>query len=169
MIRAAACRRSGFTLTEMLAVMAILPFVVGFGGLILLLAMRSSTTAAGTLRGIVARSHLADRFRSDVGQSIAAPESWREWKRSPTCLILQWPDDDAVVYHVSGKSIERQLVRGESILRTVFPIGSGDSIAEFETVAAGARRIVVLRLGEQRFHSRTWEIEVSAPLGGDHP
>jgi prepilin-type N-terminal cleavage/methylation domain-containing protein len=160
-------RRPGFTLTEMLAVMATLPIVIGFGGLMLLLAMRASTTAAGTLRSLVARSHLADRFRADVGQATAAPESWRDWTQSPTCLILQMPDDAPVVYHITDTSVERLHIRGESTVRTTFRAGGAHAIAEFEMAAAEDRRVAVLRLGEQRFHNRIWEVEVAAPLGGD--
>jgi prepilin-type N-terminal cleavage/methylation domain-containing protein len=100
-------RRRGFTLLEMLAVMAGLAIVAVMGVTIIAGAFKihQSTSAAHTR----ANQHetFVDQFRADVARATSAPTSLDKWTAGPTCLILQTASDSQIVYVEAEGRLER--------------------------------------------------------------
>ena len=61
-------RRPAFTLLELLAVIWVLALIMGFGGVLLLAAIRTDQLAGNTIHSIVRNGELADLFRAGGGK-----------------------------------------------------------------------------------------------------
>ncbi|HTK76189.1 MAG TPA: prepilin-type N-terminal cleavage/methylation domain-containing protein [Gemmataceae bacterium] len=159
--------RAGFTLLEMLVVIFAMSIAFGFGGTILLAALRIDQAGAATLRLMAWRTELADQFRSDVARADAAPQRLGELTAGPTCLILHRPDGGHIVYqwHDDGR-LERIARAADGETRRVLPVGASNVTVEFGR-GDGARPLMTLRLVETPPSGSARRVEVSALLGGD--
>jgi prepilin-type N-terminal cleavage/methylation domain-containing protein len=100
-------RRSGFTLIEMLCVMALL-VLLGFGLAVLFrevfLVQRSQSQGFDK---VLQTSTLADQFRRDVAQAQAAPAEWQDIKADANTLILEPKTGDRIVYRWHAGELHR--------------------------------------------------------------
>jgi hypothetical protein len=158
--------RRAFTLIEMCAVMATLGITLSLGAIILLVAMRSNQVGGATLLQIRLCTDVGDTFRADVASAVAVPATLDNWRRSPTCLILQRTGDERVVYDWQNGQLTRTVRKAERESRTVLSIGISDIAVEFEALD-GARPVIQMRVIESRGHGASRRSEFAAALGGD--
>jgi hypothetical protein len=168
MMRAGGGRRPGFSLIEMIAVIAGLTVATTLGTVILIGAFQVERSAAATLQRVNDRAGLADLFRDDVSTAVAAPESLGDVKAGPTFLLLRQPDGSHVVYRWIENHLERGVLPETAAPRPV-PLGMSCDGAELLRGGPG-QRLITLRLQEapgpagiRRAH------DISAALGGDRP
>ena len=116
--------RRGFTLIEMLVVMALLTMLTGVLVLLLKETLQVERLQAKAFDKVLQDSALADQFRADVAQAESAPREWRDFKADRRTLILQMPDGDHVVYlQQEDTLLRRAFENGKESVRTL-PLGS---------------------------------------------
>jgi prepilin-type N-terminal cleavage/methylation domain-containing protein len=155
--------RRGVSLLEMLIAMAVIGVALNLGAILVLAAMRTDQMSAETMRRIARQTQLADLFRDDVAKSIAAPDEWGEYKRSPTCLILRQPGDRWVVYRVDGSMIQQITRTPEGEARRPIEVGPSEADIEFDR----GDGVIILRVTERHKHLPGQQREIRAALGGD--
>jgi hypothetical protein len=171
MIQSRARRGAGFALIEALAMMISLGAGMALGGAALILALQTERAADQTHRTLVERRALAEQFRADVNRATATLDQAvigaDEVVASPTCLILEQPGEEQVVYLWLSGRLERVEVKGDKTLWRTLPVGVGVAGLEF-TRPAGRDGLVTLRLRlATRKGSMERHVELSAALGGD--
>lgn len=162
--RSASAARPGVSLLEMAAVIWLDVILLMVGMAALMGALKLEQSAAGSLQRGKGLGMVADQFRADVSQAVAAPERLDDLKASPTCLILRRTDGKHVAYRWDNGRLER-----------AEPAGAGASwqpLPRLPTFSAGgftrSGRLIALRLSEARGPSgMTRPVEVVAALGGD--
>jgi hypothetical protein len=152
----------------MVALMGALMIVITLGAGILVAALRVERSAAATLERLNHRILLADLFRTDVGQAVAAPEGVEKVNAGPACLILRRADGSHVFYRWAEDHLERGVLPETAAPR---PVPLGLDCAGVEFVRGGPeQRLITLRLREAPGPSgiiRTHDI--CATRGGDLP
>jgi hypothetical protein len=159
-------RRAGFTLLEVLVVMWAMTLALGLGAALFVAALRADQVSAVTLRRLSHWGELADQFRADVAEAVAAPDRLDALTRGATCLILRTPGGTHVVYQWEKGQLERIVRAADGETRRVVPVGSKDVRVEFG-YTDGDRPLITLRLLESPVRGVAWPTEVSAALGGD--
>jgi Tfp pilus assembly protein FimT len=158
-------RRAGFSLLEMLVMMAALSVVLALGGAVLLTVMRADRVGAATLRDLTRHTELADQFRGDVARATAAPDRLGELTAGPTCLILQ-TGHETIIYRWQDSHLDRVVRAGDKEMRRQIALNAENSTVEF-TRPAGDRPILAVRVIETSPHGAKQQSEISAALGGD--
>jgi len=163
--------RQGFTLLEVMGLMASLVTAMLLGGTILIGALQTQQLASGAKRRLVQRNELVDQFRSDVARAVATTDSFtfgeEKQTASPTCLILTRPDKRQVVYLWSAKQLGRWEPVGDKLQGRQLPVGSDCTGVEF-VVGTGDRALVTMRLKVKGPKDKPDQpIEFTAVLGGD--
>jgi prepilin-type N-terminal cleavage/methylation domain-containing protein len=158
-------RRRGFSLVELLCVMALLAVV----GLILALLLRQTLDAERTqsdsFNQMLLRNALADQFRGDVSRADKQLDTWREFGAGADTLILHMPDDKHIVYRWQDGELERMTFTGDKETKRTVPLGHKELKVEIDASQRLARlRLRALHLGKV-LPGRTTEI--TAALGGD--
>jgi prepilin-type N-terminal cleavage/methylation domain-containing protein len=157
--------RAGYSLLEMLAVMAVLAFILGLGGALLLTAMRADQVGAATLHQMSMHDELADQFRADVARATETPAELGNLKAGPNCLILK-TDAGHVVYHWHDRKLDRIVRANGQESRRPVAISSEDTSVEFVR-PAGDRPIITVRVLQTLPKTAKRTTEISAALGGD--
>lgn len=98
--------RSGFTLLEMLIVLAFVGLLMTMLGSAIWSLTRINGAAAQTFSDLQSESALADRFRGDLAEAKDAPEFAADFQGSPLCSF-QGVDGTVIIYKSSGSTIER--------------------------------------------------------------
>jgi len=129
--------RIAFSLIEMLGVLAVLGAALTISTLMLATMIRSERLTRDTGDRLAWRGNLAAQFRDDVHATVALPEHWSAFNRTPSCLILQMPGDKHVVYDFR----DGQLIRIEGAKRQRLPLPQKENV---EFSVEGSR--VILRL-----------------------
>jgi len=159
------CRRTAFTLLEMLGVMAMVTLLLGFGMALILTAMRSDQAASATLRDLAHHGELADQFRADVARADAAPDSLGDLQAGPACLILHTGKEHVAYRWRDGKLV--RAVRGDGP-ETSRPVALSKENTTVEFVrTAGDRPMITVRVTETVPRAMPRVTEISAALGGD--
>jgi hypothetical protein len=167
-MKRASGRRPGFSLLEMIAVMAGVTIATTLGIVILIGAFKVERSAAASLQRLNDRAGLADLFRDDVSAAVAVPEGLGDVQAGPTCLLLRQADGSHVVYRWTDNHLERGVLPEKAAPR---PVTLGMSCDGAELLRGGpGQRLITLRLqetpgpsGVRRSH------DISAALGGDRP
>jgi prepilin-type N-terminal cleavage/methylation domain-containing protein len=157
--------RPGFTLIEVLTVMAALSIVVVLLAVVLGGAVRLQRASAASLDRMGAWHEVVDQFRADVAQTTDAPERWQEEAAGPACLILALGQDRHVVYRwEQGRLLRTESAGGGTHRREV---ALGDADLEFGRPEADGRllRLRLFRAGKDG--RRQQAAEILAALGGD--
>lgn len=155
--------RRGFSLLELLLVMAVLTIALNFSAVLILSAMRVDQMSAETMHRMTRLTQLADLFRDDVAAAVAARETWGQYQRGPTCAILQGPGDQWVVYQFKNGMIERVARTSEGESRRPIALGPAEATVEFDKAGA----VLILRITEQHKGMAGLSTEIKAALGGD--
>src|SRR5579862_3328402 len=112
--------RCGFTLIEMLVVMALLTMLTGILVLLLKETLQIERSQAKGFDKALQNNALADQFRADVAQAESASQVWQTFKADRRTLILQMPDGDHVVYVQQGDTLLRRAFEtGKQSVRTL--------------------------------------------------
>ncbi len=169
MIRSTPSRDSGYLLSEMLIVMMALGAGMALGGAALILALQTQRTADQTFQKLVQRRALAEQFRGDVHWATSTLPAWLdqdEVASSPTCLILQGPGTEKVIYRWVSGQLERIEIKDNQASWRPLPVGPG--VIGLELTPHPERGVITMKLleagpkgGAERY------FELSAALGGD--
>jgi prepilin-type N-terminal cleavage/methylation domain-containing protein len=161
-------KRTGFSLLEVLCVMALLAIV---GGILILLLRETLGVERAQAEGferIVQGNTLVDQFRSDVAQAEKAPPSWEAFKADPHTLILEMKKNAYVVYLWQKDRLQRRTYAGNKLTgERTLPLPSQISV-EFVRADADSK-LVRLRLHRSRGTDPLpgQSLEIAAALGGD--
>jgi hypothetical protein len=158
-------QRPATSLVEMLLVMALLliGMVVGVAAITGLLRVEKAANDAS--QRLTERMNLASQFRTDVSQSVAAPEKADDEMAGPTCLLLRKPDGAHIVYRWSEGRLRRRDSR-EPAEGAVVLTAEGATVEFKRTDGDPARLTLHLTemIGRQTSARLT---EITATLGGD--
>jgi len=164
--------RQGFTLLEMVATMGTMVAAFFLGGTILIGALQTEQAATTAGRRMLDRNALANQFRGDIAEAVAAPTAFEFGQKKetarPTCLILAWPDKRAIVYLWAGGELWRWDTSGGKLLKQRLSVGSDCTGVEFMRGPPGENPLHTMRLklkGPTGKPDRT--IELNAVQGGD--
>lgn len=159
--------RAGFSLVEVLVVMALLGFLMSYATITLWAMVRIQQADARHYHNLIRHNTLADRFRDDVGNAAAAPEALGILRVNPQCLILRRADGVNVVYSIGDNGLERLELNGDfepTAVLNVYELHEGQHI---EFAADNAGRLLTLRITDVgEFHQKP-AVEIMAALGGD--
>ena len=160
-------RRSGFTLLEIMVVIAALGLIMLLGTVTLLGTMRIERATESVFHRLSAHADLSDQFRLDVARANAAPDKLEKLVAGPTCLLLRLADGHHVAYRFEAGVLTRSELDGASTTQRTMPLGSELVRVEFGR-AESAPKMITLRLTEPpgRTLSRH-PIEITATMGGD--
>jgi hypothetical protein len=159
-------RRPGFSLIEVLALMAGLAAALALLGIVLVGALKLEQAGTGALHRLAARRDLAEQFRADVARAAEAPPRWQEDAAGPSCLILGDGKNRHVVYRWEGQRLLRVEFVGDEGHRREVGLGGGPSAVEFER--SGGGRLLTLKLSAVRKDGvKQPSATITAALGGD--
>jgi hypothetical protein len=128
--------------------------------------IRIERAAAAVFQRIEARAELADQFRDDVAQAVAAPEALGNERAGADCLILRRPDGTHVVYRWASDRLDRMELHGEKRTGHRIEIGSEQAIVRFGRPAKDTG-LITLELEETLKNGITkGYVAFVAPLGG---
>jgi prepilin-type N-terminal cleavage/methylation domain-containing protein len=161
-------KRRGFTLVELLCVMAMLAVI----GLVMALLLRETLDVermqTAGFDQMLQRNALADQFRADVAQAEKVLAEWRDYKGGADTLILQKSKDSHVVYRWNEGSLQRKSFEGQQEVERTLQVGGKDVRVEFIDADS---KLVRLRLRTMRdgkaVSGRT--VEIAAAVKGDAP
>jgi hypothetical protein len=118
---------------------------------------------------IMQNNALADQFRADVAQALAAPLEWQQYKADKRTLILSAPDIGEVVYILNGDNVLRRLFHNDGkISEHTLPVGGESVSAKFDRSAQNPKLLRLLVHGTRAgtpLEGQTLAIAVA--LGGD--
>jgi prepilin-type N-terminal cleavage/methylation domain-containing protein len=157
-------RRSGFSLLELLAVMAILGILIAMTFATMAGTIRTEQASVASFHKLAVQSALADGFRADVAQAKSAPDKFDTFVKSPTCLILELPDRSHIVYRWAKGRLTRTTRSGKAKGEQPLPLGEKRATAEFSWSGEPAHALLTLRLKGQALAP----LEITAALGGDN-
>jgi hypothetical protein len=161
--------RPGFTLFEISLVIGALAVVALVGAVMLWSGFKVEKSASATLNRLMVRGQLADQFRTDVAQAIAALDRLEKDKAGPHCLILRATDGRHIIYVWDGGFLQRTERNGDRETYHDMGLETGCEGGEFSRSGpAGGIITLTLRLADsrERIHA-TRSVEIAAALGGD--
>jgi type II secretory pathway component PulJ len=158
--------RGGFTLMELLAVMFGVGILTIFGCMLLVSIFRVHQRSAEFRQRVTRHETFVDQFRDDVAGARNAPPASGKWKAGPACLILQKPDNTAIIYAETNGEWRRTL-EPKGISYELHPGPDGTKL-EFHR-SGPDNRLVTMRIivPQTRLAPRREPMEISAALGGD--
>jgi prepilin-type N-terminal cleavage/methylation domain-containing protein len=159
--------RSGFTLVEMLVVLAMVTFLGGIMALLLKETLSIEKVQAAGFDRLLHQNALADQFRADVAQAEEAPAQWDNYQARPQTLILRLPEAGHVIYVWVEARLHRLAFDGKKVNDRQLPVDE-DLRVEFEQTSGPAKR-VILRLQTMKDGKALvgQGLEFVAALGGD--
>ncbi len=156
-------QRIGFSLMEVIAVLAGLSFLMYLSAVLLISTVRIRDASADAVAHQAQRALLIDQFRADVAEAVDAPASLGEWKAGPDCLILRHPNGRHILYRFEADL----LLRAAQAARIAEPnwVAQEPALAAVEFHRGGPQqRQITLRLTPA---STKLALDISASLGGD--
>jgi type II secretory pathway component PulJ len=159
-------RHSGFTLIEIIAVMAGLGVLLVFSSVIMVGLFKVHQASAASQLQLVRHETFADQFRDDVAYADSAPATLDKYNAGPTCLILTRRGSAPVVYFEEAGEWKRRYGPRGQIFR-LHPGPEGTRL-QFARSGAGSRLVSVrISLPQLPPARRREPLEISAALGGD--
>lgn len=160
--------RPGFTLVEMLCVMALLMLLSGILTLLILGTLEIERTQAAGFDRLLQNKALAEQFRADVSAAADAPAQWQGHVADAHRLILHMKTGEHVVYVWQDKSLRRQAYTNNQTSEVTLPVGGLNVEVEFVPAESNAKlirlRLHMLRQGKLAAGE---SLEIAAALGGD--
>jgi hypothetical protein len=127
--------------------------------------LKIGRAAADDLQTLMAQKVLADQFRADVARARTAPDNVEDFRAGPSCLILQGPKDQSIVYHWEAGKLQRAERKAGKWFENRMAIGPHMQ-PQFDRSGPN-QHVVVLRLRETRNGMVRDRLEIAAALGGD--
>lgn len=150
-------RRTGFSLLEMVLVIALVAFTLSFGGVLVVGATRSDRVAVEGVTRITQHGRLSEQFRDDV----AAARTVRQLDENQ--MVLEWPAGGSVVYTPRPEGLIRIAIAADgSTQRQFLPLGAPQARCKFTHTG----RLVRLHVTEYRDSMPGLTITVTGLLGG---
>ena len=160
--------RAGFTLLEIALVLTMVAVVMLLSGAVLVGAFRIEQATSASLNR---QSHiviLADQFRADVSQAVAAPERENQMSAGLACLILRNADGRRIVYRWNVERLERSEWADSSEGTRRLLLGAEYGTVEFSRAGKDQPILTLRLLPSSASSSLKRPIEISAVLGGDY-
>ena len=159
--------RPAFTLTEMVAVMAVMSVALALLTLTTVGALRLNRACVKALDRLGARQALADQFRADVARAVEAPARWRDDEAGPTCLLLGLGENHTIRYRWEANRLERAEFGGEQTHRRPIAIGDAAAVIEFRRSDSKSRLLTLWLCALRPDGSKERPVEITASLGGN--
>ena len=156
-------RRAGFSLLEVLAVLAGLGFLMYLSAVLLISTFRIRDVSADAVTHQAQRALLIDQFRSDVAEAVDTPESLGEWKAGPDCVILRQPNGQHILYRFEADYLHRWQQLTKSAEPNWVPLEPAAAAIEFRQ-GGPQQRLLTLRFTPR---AGNLSVDISATLGGD--
>jgi type II secretory pathway component PulJ len=130
------CRTSrfGFSMIEIAVSIAMMSLLLGMLAVVLWATVRMEQAEAASFQRAMSLSQIADQFRLDVGRAHAAPGEFDEFKKTPQCLILKFPERTTIVYRWDRGRLERIEKGNDQVSRWFFTIPKDTESVNFRTV-----------------------------------
>jgi prepilin-type N-terminal cleavage/methylation domain-containing protein len=158
--------RRGFTLVEMLVVMALVVLLSGLMAKLLIETLGVERFQRQAFDKTLQDNALADQFRADVAQAESTPDQWRDYQAGKDTLILQLPKGEHVVYRWQENSLRRLAFAPKS--KTERNVPTGDENTELAFIHDPQNpKLLRLRLFSVREESPRQTLDIAAALGGD--
>jgi hypothetical protein len=158
--------RVAFTLLELVAVMWGLAILMLLSATLLVGVFKIHEATDVGFNQASRLENLVDQFREDVAQAVAAPEKFERFTAGPTCLILERPDGQHIVYSIEdGRPRRWRYPKGD-----VYPLHTAKPGTRMEFLrAADAKRLIIMRLTPPVAHKSglPGSLDIAAALGGD--
>jgi len=153
---------------EMLLVITLLSLMVTFMAATVYAAVRVHQADALLYHNLRKHNSLAERFRDDVANAIAAPTDLGILRSNPSCLILQFTDGKHVIYHAGDTSLERIELNEAFEPTSAMALYDYAGRKEIQFSRTDDGRLLTLRLRdiEPRFNHKH-DIDIMAALGGN--
>lgn len=159
--------RGGFSLIEVLAVMAGLGLLMLLSVVVLVSVFRINDTARAVQERRSQRTLLADQFRTDVAQATDAPARLGDVVAGLDHLLLRKPDGKHVAYRLAADQLERCEPEPDRGAWKWVPLDPTGVAAEFHRTGAGGR-LITLRLTQIAGRGASKRpLDITAALGGD--
>ena len=159
-------RRGGFTLIEIVAVLAGLSVLLVISCVILVGIFRLHESSAASHQNLSRHEVFADQFRDDVAHAESAPASLDKFQAGPNCLILSVHGSSPIVYFEEGGEWKRRSGPKNEIVN----LHPGPEGTRLEFSRSGpANRVVTVHISRPHSPSAMHRnpLEISAALGGD--
>ena len=157
--------RRGFTLLEMLVVLAVTSLFLLMGSTLIYGLMRLQQAAAWQLDSMTTWRDMADTWRRDVRLAKAGPVPVGGNKADKIFQVFELPEG-TVTWKVESQHLVR-VVTGQPGEKS-WSLGPGKIWLEFSRISAD-KPDLLLRHGEDRVYGRTVQGEYLARQGGDLP
>lgn len=149
--------RRGFTLFELVSVLAALSAALTIGVLIFATMMKANRLARNLGETVTAHATLTEKLRNDAHQAVGILAHCRQYDAGPRCIILELSDERHVVYDFRDGVLHRDDFRTKQ--RVALP---PRKVPEFSTREA----MIVLRLVDSDHSNPRPAVEILAALGG---
>jgi hypothetical protein len=164
-------RRAGALMLEALVMLTALGAGMAVGGMALIVTLRTQRVADLVHQQLIQRRDLAEQFRADVNRATATLDlaSLGDGKvlASPTCLILQGPAKQLVIYRWESQQLDRIEIKGSETIRRPLPVGPKTGAVEMER-GTGKNPLITLKLRDEAPKGQPeTSFELQAALGGD--
>jgi prepilin-type N-terminal cleavage/methylation domain-containing protein len=161
-------KRRGFTLTEMLCVMAMLAVIALVMALLLRETLDVERIQTAGFEQMLQRNALADQFRADVAQAEKVLSEWRDYKSGAGTLILQKSNASHIVYRWHEGALKRKSFDGDRELERTLPVGGKDIRVEFSDADSKLVRLRLRMVRDGKAVSGR-SVEIAAAVKGDAP
>ena len=121
--------RHGFTLLELLCVMALLSVLGVVFGILLKQTLDVERAQAAGFNRLLQNKALADQFRADVARADKAPDAWQQHAANAQTLILQMKEGDHVVYAWRKGELIRESIDASKLVVRPLPLGPGGRLS----------------------------------------
>jgi prepilin-type N-terminal cleavage/methylation domain-containing protein len=162
-------RRRGFTLIEMLVVVALLGVLMTLTATVLWGSIRIERADADVFQRILAQGSLADQFRSDVAHSVAALDQWEEFQAGSECLILRLESKQHIVYQWDKKQLTRVEFNGTNKSEQMVSTGVDPEMLVLEFIRPGGDLCLLRLMGTPgpAGNRPRFKIDIAASLKGE--
>lgn len=149
--------RRGFTLFELVSVLAALSAALTIGVLIFATVMKANRLARDVGETVTAHAAVADNLRKDAHQAVGTLAHWRQYDTGPRCIILELPGEQHVVYDYRDGVLYRDDFKTKQLVAL-----PARKVPEF----SARDGMIVLRLVDCDHLSTRPAVEILAALGG---
>jgi prepilin-type N-terminal cleavage/methylation domain-containing protein len=159
-------RRSGFTLIEMVCVLATMSLLMLFGTSLIVTVIKTGGVGDKTSDRVHQRSELAKQFRGDVAGAKIAPVKADGLEAGPALLLLSMPNGSTVIYRWNEDGLMRIERNKDKETTHRIPFDTRNTQLEFTRPTAGSR-LISLRITQTPSKGQVNITDLSATIGGD--